>query len=120
MGSNYCDEVIYYLSFEIVTVVWVVSFLIMMWFVANVCYDERFRKSVVDVIRYEIIYSDQLSYELNRARHLRISRVARRIKRTAVKAAVSKANDVENNVKGTVSQEKCVKPGFAMQNGFKK
>ena len=67
-SPNYCDPVVYTITLEIVSLAWFTLCLCVLWVVAYLCYDERFRMSVSDLLRYEVIHPSQLSYDLHRHR----------------------------------------------------
>ncbi len=48
-------------------------------FFSSIFFDERFRRSFVQLLRYEVVHSGQLSYELHRHREA----ITRRIKKSA-------------------------------------
>ncbi len=79
---SYCDGAVYYITLQIHNLSWFVLFMAMLWFVSSVFYDERFRRSISELIRYEVIHPNQLTYEMHRHR----STISRRIRRSTIRA----------------------------------
>ena len=87
----FCDPVLFTTSFEMIVMAWVILGLCLMYVVSLLVYDETTVRSVKRFFRLEIVYNDEVEYELDRGNPSRFSalRPSRQIQSKAPKGMTS-------------------------------